>query len=169
MLVIGKGDRKAREVPVLQEDVEVARIRTASPPAEHLTVDAGDSVWSLECSWDGGYRNGKVVGRSMASSVGAPVLHGRYIGDDVRDVVLEGRALEVSRKSTLKGMHRYTEGGRWVAETDIVSFLRGRPTLTDDGTLPLHQQIFLLCLDLYSCRRNSSASRALGFVQVRVH
>jgi hypothetical protein len=57
-----------------------------------------------------------------------------------------------------KGTHRYLSGGQQIAESGSTGFWSPRPILDADDALPLHQQVFLLWLELIISRRNSSAA-----------
>jgi hypothetical protein len=163
MLITGKPDKKAGEVPVLADGVEVTRLRRVPPHREWITYTVADRAWIVECTWLEDYQHGWV--RARPADAEAP-LRATYAGPYVRDVVLEGRPLGMARTSFVKGDHTYTDGGRWLATTDTRGWPRVRITLTADAAVPLHQQLFLLCLDLYTCRRNTGAAGALALVPV---
>ena len=60
--------------------------------------------------------------------------------------------------SMWKGSHRYLSGGQRLAESGSTGWWSSRPTLHADDALPLHQQVFLLWLELVLNRRNSAAA-----------
>jgi hypothetical protein len=56
-----------------------------------------------------------------------------------------------------KGTHRYLAGGQRIAESGSTGGWSPRPTLDADESVPLHQQVFLLWLELVISRRNNAA------------
>jgi hypothetical protein len=73
---------------------------------------------------------------------------------------LEGRPVEMQNASMWKGTHRYLSGGTQVAESGTSGGWSPRPTLAADDALPLHQQVFLLWVELVLSRRNTAAISA---------
>jgi hypothetical protein len=72
-------------------------------------------------------------------------------------VDLEGRPVEVQNASRWKTTHRFLSGGRQVAESGSTGGWSPRPTLMSEDSLPLHQQVFLLWMELVLNRRNTAA------------
>ena len=70
---------------------------------------------------------------------------------------LEGRPVEMENASMWRGTHRYRSAGRQLAESGTTGGWSPRPTLAGDYALPLHQQVFLLWLELVLSRRNTAA------------
>jgi hypothetical protein len=59
-----------------------------------------------------------------------------------------------------KGTHRYVSGDRQIAQSGSTGGWSPRPTLDADDAVPLHQQVFLLWLELVISRRNTAAVSA---------
>jgi hypothetical protein len=64
--------------------------------------------------------------------------------------------------SMWRGTHRYVSGGRELAESGSTGRWSPRPTLTADAALPLHQQVFLLWIELVLSRRNTAAAAGVA-------
>ena len=62
--------------------------------------------------------------------------------------------------------HVYLAGGQQVARGGSTGGWSPRPTLEADGTLPLHQQVFLLWLELVVSRRNTAVVAGAAGVAV---
>jgi hypothetical protein len=56
-----------------------------------------------------------------------------------------------------KGTHAYSSGGSQVAVSGSTGGWSPRPTLDAGDALPLHQQVFLLWLELVLSRRHNAA------------
>jgi hypothetical protein len=72
-------------------------------------------------------------------------------------VDLEGKPVEGEPASMWKGTHRYSSGGRPVAASGSTGGWSPRPTMDADDSVPLHQQVFLLWMELIFSRRNTAA------------
>jgi hypothetical protein len=68
--------------------------------------------------------------------------------------------------SMWKGTHRYLSGGRQLAASGSTGGWSPRPTLTADDALSLHQQVFLLWLELVLSRRNTAAAGGVAAATV---
>ena len=146
------------ELPVLRDGKPVAVLR-ASNWKEAATAVVGDRTWVFT------KRKGELVGRWASEPEGAARLRARtasfWKGTWTLD--LEGRPVEAKNISMWKGTHRYSSGGRQIA----VSGSNGRwwaprPTMNADDALPLHQQVFLLWLELVIRRRRTTTAVVAG-------
>ena len=70
----------------------------------------------------------------------------------------DGARLRARQTSMWKGTHRFTSGGRTIAESGSTGSWSPRPTLACDEAVPLDHQVFLLWLELLISRRNQSAA-----------
>jgi hypothetical protein len=68
--------------------------------------------------------------------------------------------VDVTNASWWKGTHRYSTGGRPLAESGTAGGWSQRPTLTEAGELPLHHAVFLLWFELVLGRRTAAAAAA---------
>jgi hypothetical protein len=139
-------------VPVLSGDAVVATLRS-SRWKEAATAQVGDRVWVF------GKRHRALVGRWEVDPADAVRLRARqtswWRSGWVLD--LEGVPGEMSSTSWWRGTHRYTAGGRTVAESGSTGGWSRRPTLTAADELPLATQVFLLWMELVISRRNDGA------------
>ncbi|TFV91221.1 hypothetical protein [Blastococcus sp. CT_GayMR16] len=155
MLELGKaggaGYRKG-ELPVLRDGSPVAVLRAANWK-EEATAVVGDREWVFA------KRKGELTGRWAAEPEDVARLRARQASfwKGTWTVDLEGRPVEVQNASMWKGTHRYLTGGQRIAESGSTGGWSPRPTLDADGSLPLHQQVFLLWLELVLSRRNTAA------------
>jgi hypothetical protein len=140
-------------VPVLSGGAVVATLR-ASNWKEAATAQVGDRTWVF------GKRDRALVGRWEADPADAVRLRARqtswWKGTWVLD--LDGVAVEMRSTSWWRGTHRYTSGGRTVAESGTTSGWSPRPRLTAADELPLATQVFLLWTELVITRRNNAAA-----------
>jgi hypothetical protein len=140
------------EAPVLRDGAVVAVLRAANWK-EAATAVVGDREWVFT------KRRGELIARWAAEQEDVVRLRARqasfWKGTWTTD--LEGRPVEVENASRWKGTHRYLTGGRRIAESGSTGGWSPRPTLDSDGALPLHQQVFLLWLELVISRRNTAA------------
>ncbi len=155
MLELGKSGSHGTErgtVPVLSGHAVVATLRS-SRWKEAATAQVGDRVWVF------GKRHRALVGRWEVDPADAVRLRARqaswWKGTWVLD--LEGVAVEMSSTSWWRGTHRYTSGGRTVAESSTTGGWSPRPRLTAADELPLATQVFLLWMELVISRRNDAA------------
>jgi hypothetical protein len=141
------------ELPVLRNGSVVAVLR-ASNWKEAAAAVVGDREWVFT------KRKGELLGRWSTEPEDAARLRARsasfWKGTWTLD--LEGRPVEMQNVSMWKGTHRYLSGGQRIAESGSAGLWSPRPTLDADDTLPLHQQVFLLWLELIISRRNSAAA-----------
>jgi hypothetical protein len=139
-------------LPVLRVGAAVATLR-ASNWKEAATAVVGDREWVFA------KQEGELTGRWAAEPEGAARLRARqasfWKGTWTAD--LEGRPVEVRGASMWKGTHRYVSEGRQIAGSGSTGGWSFRPTSDADDALPLHQQVFLLRLELVVGRRNTSA------------
>ncbi|MGY1683157.1 hypothetical protein [Geodermatophilus sp. SYSU D01176] len=146
----GKGVR-----PVLRDGVVVATLR-ASNWKEAATAVVDDREWVLA-------KDGReLVGRWPADLAGTARLRARQTSwwRGTWDVDLEGLVLHAARASLWRGALRYTDDGRQVAVGGTTGGWSPRPTLTADVPLPLplHQQVFLLWVELVLARRDAAVA-----------
>jgi hypothetical protein len=141
------------ELPVLRDGSVVAVLR-ASNWKEAATAVVGDRVWLFA------KRKGELAGRWDVEPQGTARLRAsqRSFWRGTWSLDLEGRPVEMKNASMWRGAHRYLTGGRQIAESGSTGGWSPRPTLTADAALPLHQQVFLLWLELVIRRRNSAAA-----------
>ena len=155
MLELGRSGSHGTQrgtVPVLSGDAVVATLR-ASNWKEAATAQVGDRAWVF------GKRDRALVGRWEADPADAVRLRARqaswWKGTWVLD--LEGVAVEMSSTSWWRATHRYTSGGRTVAESSTTGGWSPRPRLTAADGMPLAAQVFLLWTELVITRRNNAA------------
>jgi hypothetical protein len=141
------------ELPVLRDGKVMAVLR-ASNWKEAATAVVGDRGWIFT------KRKGELLGRWSTEPEDAARLRARsasfWRGTWTLD--LEGRPVEMQNVSMWKGTHRYLSRGKQIAESGATGLWSPRPTLDADDALPLHQQVFLLWLELVLSRRNSAAA-----------
>jgi hypothetical protein len=140
------------ELPVVRDGSVVALLR-ASNWKEAATAVVGERVWVFAKS------KGVLTARWAAEPQDAVRLRAaqRSFWKSTWTLDLEGRAVEMQNASMWKGTHRYLIGGTPVAESGTTGGWSPRPTLAADDTLPLHQQVFLLWLELVLTRRHNAA------------
>jgi hypothetical protein len=141
------------ELPVLRNGAVVAVLR-ASNWKEAATAVVGDREWAFA------KRKGELIGRWSTEPEDAARLRARstsfWKGTWALD--LEGRPVEMRNVSMWKGTHRYSSGGQRIAESGSTGRWSPRPTMDADGSLPLHQQVFLLWVELVISRRNAAVA-----------
>ena len=157
MLELGKAGSAGYpkgELPVLRDGSPVAVLR-ASNWKESATAVVGDREWVFT------KRKGELSGRWAARAGGRRRGCGRgrrRSGRAPGRSTSRGRPVEMQNVSMWKSTHRYLVGGRQVAGAASTGGWSPRPTLDADDALPLHQQVFLLWLELVISRRNSAAA-----------
>jgi hypothetical protein len=141
------------EMPVLRDGSPVALLR-ASNWKESATAVVGDREWIFL------KRKGELTGRWAAEPEDVARLRARPASwwRGTWTVDLEGRPVEVQNVSMWKSTRRYLAGGTQIARSGSTGGWSPRPTLDADASLPLHQQVFLLWLELVISRRNSAAA-----------
>lgn len=146
----GKGTR-----PVLSDGAVVATLH-ASNWKEAATAEVGERSWVF--SKDGR----ELTGREAGDPEGAVRLRAWQTSwwKGTWNVELDGVPVEVATASAWKGTHRYSAGGRQLAESGNTGGWSPRPTLTAEASLPLHSQVFLLWVELVIGRRTTAAAAA---------
>jgi hypothetical protein len=148
----GSAGHPKGELPVLRDGKVVAVLRAANWK-EAATAVVGDREWVFA------KRRGELTGRWATEPEDAVRLRARqasfWKGTWTAD--LEGRPVEMQNASMWRGTHRYLSGGRRIGESGSTGGWSPRPTLDADGALPLHQQVFLLWLELVISRRSTAA------------
>jgi hypothetical protein len=141
------------ELPVLRDGSVVAVLR-ASNWREAATAVVGERVWSFS------KRKGELTGRWDVEPLDTARLRATQTSfwRSTWTLDLEGRPVEMRNASMWSGTHRFVSGGKQVAESGTTGRWSPRPTLTADGALPLHQQVFLLWLELVMSRRNAAVA-----------
>ena len=141
------------ELPVLRDGSVVAVLR-ASNWKEAATAIVGERVWVFS------KRKGELTGRWEAEPQDTARLRAsqKSFWKSTWSLDLEGRLVEMQKASMWRGTHRYLSGGRQLAESGFTGRWSRRPTLTADAALPLHQQVFLLWVELVISRRNAAAA-----------
>ena len=160
MLELGKSGAAGYphgELPVVRDGKVVAVLR-ASNWKEAATAEVGDREWVFT------KRKGELLGRWSTEPADAVRLRARsasfWKGTWTLD--LEGRSVDMQNISIWKGTHRYVSGGQQVARTGSARWWSSRPTLDADDALPLHQQVFLLWLELVISRRKTTTAVVAG-------
>ena len=140
-------------LPVLADGAVVATLQ-ASNWREAATAEVGGRSWVFSKS------GRELTARWAADPEGTARLraHQTSMWKGTWEADLEGVPVSVSSLSMWKATHRYTSGGRTVAESGWTGGWSPRPTLTCDESLPVHHQVFLLWLEQVIGRRNSSAA-----------
>jgi hypothetical protein len=142
-------------LPVLADGAVVATLR-ASNWKEAATAEIGARSWVFS-------KNGReLTGRWSAEPADAVRLRARQTSywKGTWAVELEGVPVEMETVSTWRGTHRWSTGGRQLAETGRAGRWNPKPTLTADPGLPLDSQVFLLWLELVMMRRSAAAAAA---------
>jgi hypothetical protein len=157
VLELGKAGTAGAEkgvVPVLSDGALVATLR-ASNWREKASAAIGGRTWSF------GRQRGGLTGRWEADPEGTARLRARQTSwwRGTWDVDLEGLPVEVVPASWWNGTHRFTTGGRPLAESGRRGWAT-RPTLTPAGDLALDHAVFLLWFELVLHRRNAAAAAA---------
>ncbi|MGY1804816.1 hypothetical protein ACI78T_16155 [Blastococcus sp. SYSU D00922] len=142
-------------IPVFRAGSVVATLR-ASDWKESATAVVGDREWVFS------KRKGVLTGRWAVEPEEAARLRATQtsLWKGTWSADLEGTTVEVESASYWKGTHRFTSGGRAVAESGTTGGWSPRPTLTVHTDLPLDQRVFLLWLLLVISRRNTAAISA---------
>ncbi|MCV2489758.1 hypothetical protein OF117_10330 [Geodermatophilus sp. YIM 151500] len=157
MLELGKpGSTGTKgETPVLRDGVVVATLR-ASSWKEAATAVVGGREWIFT------RRKGELTARRGVDPEHAVRFRARQTSwwKGSWAVDLEGSSVEVEKASMWKGTHRYSSGGRPVAESGSTGGWSPRPTLAVHGDLTDDQQVFLLWLELVVSRRHQAAMTA---------
>ena len=143
------------ELPVLRDGSRVAVLR-ASSWKESATAVIGDREWAFV------KRQSDLLGRWAAEPEDSVRLRARQTSfwKITWSIDLEGRLLERQSASRWKGTHRYLSNGQQVARSGATGGWSPRPTLDAVDALPLHQQVFLLWLELVISRRHAAAVTA---------
>jgi hypothetical protein len=141
------------ELPVLRDGKPVALLRAANWK-ESATAVVGDREWAFA------KRKGELLGRWATEPEDAARLRARSASfwKSTWALELEGRPVEMQKTSVWRDTHRYLSGGKQIAESGTTGRWSPRPTLTADDALPLHQQVFLLWLELVLSRRTAAAT-----------
>jgi len=141
------------EMPVLRDGSPVALLR-ASNWKESATAVVGEREWVFL------KRKGELTGRWAVEPEDVARLRARQASwwKGTWTVDLEGRPVEVQNVSMWKSTHRFLVGGTQIARSGSTGGWSPRPTLDADASMPLHQQVFLLWLELVISRRNSAAA-----------
>jgi hypothetical protein len=142
------------ELPVLRDGSVVAVLR-ASNWKEAATAVVGERVWVFS------KRKGDLTARWEAEPEGGAArlrAAQKSFWKSTWALDLEGRPVEMRNASTWRGAHRYLSGGRQIAQSGSTGRWSPRPTLTADDALPLHQQVFLLWVELVLSRRNTAVA-----------
>jgi hypothetical protein len=149
------------ELPVLRDGSVVAVLR-ASNWKETATAVVGERIWVF---WK---RKGELTGRWDAEPQDTARLRAaqRSFWKSTWSLDLEGRLVEGQNASMWRGTRRYLSGGKQLAESGTTGRWSPRPTLTADDALPLHQQVFLLWVELVLSRRNAAAAGGVAAVTI---
>ena len=139
------------ELPVLRDGAVVAVLR-ASNWQEAATAVVGDREWVFAKN------KGELTGRWASEPEGAVRLRARQANfwKGTWTLDLESRPLVSESVAFWTSDRRYLSGTTTVAESGSTGGWSPRPTLDADAALPLHQQVFLLWLELVISRRNTA-------------
>jgi len=143
-------------VPVLDGDVVVATLH-ASTWKEAATAEVAARSWVFRRAG-----NRELTGRWALDPEDAVRLRTRQVSlwKGTWTVELEGTGVEVETASRWKGTHRYTAGGRVLAESGTTGGWSPRPTLTVEPGLALDHAVFLLWFEMVLSRRMAAAAAA---------
>jgi hypothetical protein len=158
VLELGKAGSAGTEkgvIPVLRDGEVVATLRAANW-REAATAVVGDRAWVFAKD------KGTLTARWAAEPDDVARLSARQSSfwKGTWTIDLEGRAVEVESSSWWRGTHRFRSGGSTVATSGTTGGWSPRLTLDADDVLPLHQQVFLLWLELVISRRNTATVTA---------
>ena len=164
MLELGKAGSAGAEkgvLPVFRDGSVVAWLR-ASNWKEAATAVVGERTWVFS------KRKGRLTGRWAEEPEDVARLQAQQASfwKGTWTAVLEGRTVEVRNASMWRGTHRYLVDGKQIAESGSTGGWSPRPTLTVEGSMPMHQQVFLLWLELVISRRNTAAASGAASVAV---
>jgi len=139
-------------LPFLRDGVVVATVR-ASQWKEAAAALVGDREWVFAKS------RGTLVARWAVDPEGTSRLSARQASfwRGTWEVDLEGAAVEVRSLSRWRSTRQYLVDGREVARSGSSGGWSPRPTLSCADSMPLHQQVFLLWLELVINRRDQAA------------
>jgi hypothetical protein len=149
------------ELPVLRDGSVVAVLR-ASNWKEAATAVVGERVWVFS------KRKGELTGRWAAEPQDTARLRAapKSFWKSTWTLDLEGRLIEMQNSSVWRSTHRYLGGNKQLAESGTTGRWSPRPTLTADDALPLHQQVFLLWVELVLSRRNAATAGGVAAATV---
>ena len=149
---VGSSGRSRGEAPVLRDGAVVAVLR-ASNWRESATAVVEGREWIF------GKRRGRLTARWAAEPEEVVRISASQTSfwKGTWGIDLEGRRVDAATVSMWKSAHRFVSGGRQVAESGSTGGWSPRPTLVADESLPLHQQVFLLWMELVLNRRNTAA------------
>jgi hypothetical protein len=159
VLELGKSGSHGTErgtLPVLSGGAVVATLQ-ASNWKEAATAQVEDRSWVFARAG-----NRKLTGRWAADPEDAVRLRAEQVSywRGTWRVELDATAVEVATASRWKGTHRYTAGGRPLAESGTTGGWSPRPTLTAQPDVPLDHAVFLLWFELVLSRRSTAAAAA---------
>nr|WP_239521157.1 hypothetical protein [Blastococcus saxobsidens] len=147
--------------PILRDGVVVATLR-ASGWKEAATARIGDREWIFAKS------RGALTARWSEDPEDTARMRARQTSfwKSTWVAELDGRPVEVTSTSMWKSTHRFASGGVLIAESGSTGGWGPRPTLSAEDSLPLHQQVFLLWMELVLQRRHNAAAGAATGVAV---
>ena len=141
-------------LPVLSDGAVVATLHALNWK-EAATAEVGSRSWVFS-------RHGReLTGRWAVEPEGAARLRARQqsFWKSTWTVELGGPPVQMDTASRWKGTHRWSTGGRQLAESGRTGGRwNPRPTLTADAGLLLDAQVFLLWLELVMMRRSAAAA-----------
>ena len=156
MLVLGKAGTAGTEKgisPVLRGDVVVATLR-ASNWKEAATAVVENREWVLAKA------GRQLTGRQAPDPEGTARLRARQTSfwRSTWEADLEGTPGQAQPEKWWHTALRWSVDGRLVAQGGTTGGWSPRPTLRADDALPLHQQVYLLWLELVLNRRMQAAA-----------
>jgi hypothetical protein len=144
-------------VPVLSGDAVVATLH-ASNWKEAATAQVGERSWAF-------HREGgrELTGRWTADPQDVVRLGAHQVSywKGSWTMELDGTEVEVASTSWWKNTHRFSSGGRQLADSGTTGGWSPRPTLTPRSDLALDHAVFLLWFELVLTRRTAAAAAAV--------
>jgi hypothetical protein len=159
VLELGKAGSAGVEkdvVPVLRDGAVVATLR-ASNWKEQATAVIGDQEWVFVKA------RRELTGRWAVDPEGTARLRARQLSawKSTWELALEGTTAQLQPASRWKGTYTLEHDGRVAGEVGSTPGWSRRPSVTADG-LPLHQQVFVLWVQLLIQRRAAAAAVAVS-------
>jgi hypothetical protein len=158
MLELGKAGSAGVDkgvVPVLRDGVVVATLRASNWKERATAVIEGQE-------WEFAKAGGALTGRRAGDPADTARLRAEQASawKGTWELDLEGLPAQLRPASRWKGTYALERDGRGIGETGSTGRWSPRATLRADG-LPLHQQVFVLWVQLLFQRRAMAAAAAV--------
>jgi hypothetical protein len=155
VLELGKAGSAGTErgvVPVLRDGIVVATL-SAARWKEAATVTIGTEEWVFAKA------RRELTGRRAADPEGTVRLRARPVSawKSTWELALDGTTAQLRPASRWKGTYALERDGRVIGEPGSTGGWSRRPTVRADD-LPLHQQVFVLWVQLLVQRREAAAA-----------